>query len=163
MSPLPFTLMPTFSLLSGHSKVSDKVVHCRLIFSLLWSMTCHFVYKKPLILIIWKISNWPSAPIHSSMCVNYSIVCGRADNNYASIFAHIIIFLVIFLGKAPNWSKCSILFSKYTDQISRNQIKNIFLAPNMDSNNLNLGLGHPLILPGLGRIDLQSTTSLLIN
>ena len=33
------------------------------------------------------------------MFVNYLIVCGRADNNDAFVFAHIIIFLVIFLGK----------------------------------------------------------------
>lgn len=88
-------------------------------------------------------------PIHSLMFADDLIVCGRADNNDANTTAFIINQFCAVSGQTPNWNKSAILFSKNTDDNLRNQIKNIFPAPNMDCNTTHLG--HPLILPGKNR------------
>ena len=88
-------------------------------------------------------------PIHSLMFADDLIVCGRADNNDANTIAFIINQFCAVSGQTPNWNKSAILFSKNTDDNLRNQIKNIFPAPNMDCNTTHLG--HPLILPGKNR------------
>lgn len=88
-------------------------------------------------------------PVHSLMFADDLIVCGKADNNDASVIAHIINQFCSISGQTPNWNKSAILFSKSIDEHSKNLIKNIFPAPAM--NNDTLHLGHPLILPGKNR------------
>jgi hypothetical protein len=83
-------------------------------------------------------------PIHSLMFADDLLVCGKANMQEASVISHILEQFCHNSGQVPNWSKSAILFSKNVPLEVRQELKQIFQVPDLDSNTIHLG--HPLIL-----------------
>jgi hypothetical protein len=96
------------------------------------------------------ISLGPSCPpIHSLMYADDLLVCGKANIQEASTISTILNDFCHASGQVPNWNKSAILFSKNVTMQVKQEIKQIFQVPDLDSNTIHLG--HPLLLPSKDR------------
>jgi hypothetical protein len=77
------------------------------------------------------------------------IICGKAKVQEANTILQLFNHFCHDSGQTPNWSKSGILFSKNVVMQVKEEIKRIFLAPDIDGTFVHLG--HPLILPSKDR------------
>lgn len=82
-------------------------------------------------------------PIHSLLFADDLLICGKASSTEAHLIRSILQSFYQISGQTPNWSKSSILFSKWVDNQTRQQVQNLFPVPLMTSQCTHLG--HPII------------------
>ena len=82
-------------------------------------------------------------PIYSLLFADDLLICGKASSTEAHLIRSILQSFYQISGQTPNWSKSSILFSKWVDNQTRQQVQNLFPVPLMTSQCTHLG--HPII------------------
>jgi hypothetical protein len=88
------------------------------------------------------------------------LVCGKANVQEASTISNILNEFCHASRQVPNWNKSAILFSKNVTMQVKQDIKQIFEVPDLDSSTMHLG--HPLILPAK-KSDMLPTILFMIN
>jgi hypothetical protein len=88
-------------------------------------------------------------PVHSLLFADDLLICGKATRQEAHQMKQILMSFCNVSGQFPNWSKSGIIFSKYVDATTKQQIKAFFPVPHIDDSFTHLG--HPLILPPKNR------------
>jgi len=82
-------------------------------------------------------------PIHSLLFADDLSLCGAATTLEANSINQILNDFCHHSGQIPSFSKSYIHFSHNVDNATKNNIRNIFLVPNLPPNTMHLG--HPII------------------